>query len=185
MNIKLIPIKKDIKEKDFNTTIRNYGYRSIRFIKKNEMRILKIIKTFYKTPYFFNPIFKYRQIGKPDFFIWNKKEYFFCEFKSKTDMLSAHQMDWFCVHRNLPSALAYVSLTDEIFCDFDDVELYPNIIFTEEEDIKRIYKSSIYRLVVNEYCEKNQPLTMHKHMDSWVGMLPDELISKLKEKGVY
>ena len=49
-------------------------------------------------------------IGSPDFIIWNEKELYFCEFKSKHDEFRLNQLEWFERFDMLPTAIAFAVL---------------------------------------------------------------------------
>lgn len=46
--------------------------------------------------------------GKPDLFIFNNKEFFFCEVKSHNDGFHKNQVEWFLKHIQFPYRLVFV-----------------------------------------------------------------------------
>jgi len=47
--------------------------------------------------------------GKPDLFIYNNKEFFFCEVKSHNDGFHKNQVEWFLEHTDFPYRLVFVT----------------------------------------------------------------------------
>jgi len=45
----------------------------------------------------------YGQEGMPDYVMWNSKWYFLVEYKSLTDDLRPHQIEWFLKHKDYPT----------------------------------------------------------------------------------
>ena len=179
MNLKLIRITEDIKEEDFPKIIKKYNFRALKFKKTNLKKIENKIRKMDNNVLF---SLSYRELGKPDFFIWNDDEYYFCEFKSKTDSLSIQQIEWFSIHKYLRKALAFVSLEKEK-TDFQ-IEISKDLIFTSEKDIRTIIRWKRFNILVNNYCEKRNPLTMLKYGNCWLGEIPEDLLKRLKEEKV-
>ncbi|MBU0907255.1 MAG: VRR-NUC domain-containing protein [Nanoarchaeota archaeon] len=46
--------------------------------------------------------------GKPDLFVFNKREIFFCEVKSHNDSWSRNQAEWFIKNNNFPYVLLFI-----------------------------------------------------------------------------
>ena len=119
--VKIIPIKENIKEKDFEEWLLKRGYNGMRFNSVNLNKIKAIIK---RIAVDYNEsslgmIFEekdipdfcifFENLGKPDFFIWKNKEFYFCEFKTKNDSLRPDQMDWIMNHPDFPILIAKVT----------------------------------------------------------------------------
>jgi len=181
--VTLIPIYKKIKEKDFPEYIKNnLNYNCVKFINKNFKLIKNIIlKTklieddiIEENDYHLNMLFKYTQKGKPDFFIWNNKDFFFCEFKTENDSISHDQFNWYISHADYPIALAFV--TDES----DTKNLFNWLNVKQIKAITILHK--LEEKATNLYVKENPKiLNTHlcKHTDKYgtyyLGQIPKEL----------
>ena len=100
-SITFFDIYDDMIESEFPDYIKQkLGFNCIKF---NGMKNISFARTFLKAP-----IFESLEIGNPDFFIWKGKEHYFCEFKSKNDVLSSYQIQWIILNDHLPFAVAKV-----------------------------------------------------------------------------
>lgn len=109
-DLKLIPINKDITERDFPKEMRKKGWECLRLIKRNYKSVNAIIRNYKNDFWGISNINNMESVGKPDFFIYKNQRFYFCEFKSKKDMLSNNQLTWMSNHIDYPKALAFVSL---------------------------------------------------------------------------
>jgi len=149
-NVYLLPVKKDIKEKEFPIYLRQKGWRCLKFTHKNIKAIRKIIISISnKLSNFWaaDLNFKFKIKGKPDFFVYKKDRYYFCEFKSKVDSLHIQQLSWMSTHINFPKMIAFVCNDKDIF-KLDIEKDNTNTVITNF--IKRNTKK-----ILNEYYKKN------------------------------
>jgi len=160
MQIKVFNIKDKIEEKDFPDYIKREGYNCLKFEKNQINKIRKVIG--YTPPL---------DVGRADFFIWDKKKHFFCEFKFIGDALRSNQLAWFFLEKNrkLPKAIALVnfkkttnSLFVELFGESPQVKLIGFLL--DNPDLKfSIYElaneSSIHyitlRPLLNKFVKKD------------------------------
>ncbi len=56
-------------------------------------------------------------VGRPDFFLYNKTEYFFVEYKSRGDYLNKGQLEWFYKHPDFPIIVIHNLLENRSFTD--------------------------------------------------------------------
>ena len=101
--LKVIEVNKDVKEKDFPAWARNEGYVCLKINNNNRETIEKL---------FGREIRNFTTVGRPDFFIYKNRKYWFCEFKSKNDKLSIAQIRWF-EDNNIPAAVAVVKVNKQ------------------------------------------------------------------------
>jgi len=162
MNIKLIPIFKDIKENEFPDHIKKEGYSCLKFNNKNLKKIEKILNI-KEMDYFY--------IGSPDFFIWKDKKYYLCEFKSKNDSLSNNQLSWFFRFKKYPKAIAFVSIKLKKYYDELEKEKQIRGILKKQE---RIYKK------IQEKIEKKKNKENIKRWERY-----DEIIKDYTKKRIH
>lgn len=176
MKIKIIKIDEDINEEGFEKYIIEEGYNCKKLKLTNCGWISKKLNR--------KVIF---EKGIPDFFIWNKKEMYFCEFKSKNDSWRISQISWAIKNNDLPIALALVD-TFEKNKDDENVEL--QIDTDLEEDMKVINISHrITDIYWKEYAEKHPNeigtnFTIHYDKNGeefFLGYVPIEVSKKRKE----
>ena len=94
-------ISDDINENEFPEYIGKLGFNCIRF---------NIDKIGFARQFIKLKVFEHMNLGYPDFFIWKGREHYFCEFKSKNDLLHSNQINWLLFNSHLPYALAKVIL---------------------------------------------------------------------------
>lgn len=119
MKCKVMIIQKEMKEKDFPEYIKSKSFGCIRLTSRNLKKIISTIRelgNYVKNINFNHYFIQYDlkeciKVGSPDFFIYNQKKFFLCEFKSNNDSLNIKQIIWFEQHKNLPLLLALCDKT--------------------------------------------------------------------------
>lgn len=181
-SLMLIPIYEDIKEYDFPRIIRNYNFRAIRICNKNRIKIEHILKDKIND-FFFDLKLDIFGTGMPDFLIWNKNDYYFCEFKSKTDSFHSNQLNWFSLHPEYNKAIAYVLVKERN----QKIKKIPKDLYFDvmNKNLTKILNSELYTSLVKEYCKKNPYCGMfyYKEYDNYFGMIDETLKEILIERG--
>ena len=109
MRLKIIPIYVHISEKEFPNYIwGEESYYCLRFTHRNFKEIEKHIPSNIDLKEIATP-------GKPDFFIWKNKQWFFIEFKSERDVLFNAQMRWMYMHQKLNIGIAIIMKPGEVY----------------------------------------------------------------------
>ena len=177
MNIKIMKIYENITEKDFPKYLKNLGYSCKKIKYSNHKSIEKSLRANFNC-----------SKGMPDFYVYNKKEKFLCEFKSLIDSWQPHQIEWAMNNSNIPLTLALV-LPEK---DRKDLNEKNNTLIidtkSEEENkkIERIHK--IQNKILISYVHKH-PEIINKELfrnfesekESYFGMIPLEVSKKWKE----
>jgi hypothetical protein len=188
MRLKIFKIKEKIREKDFPKWIKEeHGYECIRFINKNMEKIKSIVGF----------IFIFRSTGKPDFFIYKKKEFYFCEFKSYNDGLKIQQIEWFANHKNFPIAIA-ISGANNYRYEFKDKEEVENERCMKIERSNQRIKTNLnyyydklnllydlYYILEPKIMLKNMHMHMHKKLHCWTGIISKKLSYIEEEFNLY
>lgn len=97
--------------------MKSIGYDCLKLKKINTSNIKKIIRTFIYNASTLNKGWKLKEIldlyfkdlfkiGSPDFILYNKRTFYFCEFKSRADSLTTQQLYWFYTHKGWPLLIA-------------------------------------------------------------------------------
>jgi hypothetical protein len=140
MKIKIFNIEENISEKEFPKYMEGLGY-SCKKIKSTNIN--SISKKLGETVKF--------EKGITDFFIWNEKEMYLCEFKSKNDAWRISQIIWAVKNNKLPIAIALVNLEKE---ETKEVDLE---IDSEDFELSKEHEVKIFLLDMyfKEYANKN------------------------------
>jgi hypothetical protein len=124
-DLKLIQIEEDIKQDQFPEYMIKKGWNCLRLIKKNYKIIDTIVNKIKEDSWNSCSIRKMRNLGKPDFFIHKNGRFYFCEFKSRTDIIRPEQLSWMMDHIDYPKAIAFVYLKkrkiNKLFFDEDTI----------------------------------------------------------------
>jgi len=123
MNIKVIKIRSNTtNNKTAILELEKLGYNVIKFSvdrrKNGKQKVVEVIRSHIKYGESLNSTLLFEGVisilnwkefwkGSPDFIIWNEKEIYFCEFKSKQDSFRLNQLDWFERFDMLPTAIAF------------------------------------------------------------------------------
>lgn len=102
MEVEILKIEENLKERDFPNYIKKEGYKCIRLSKFNYKEVKKILGHNFAL-----------ENGMPDFLIYNKQESKLCEFKSETDHLSLKQIAWRLKNNSVPLMWAIVIIKKE------------------------------------------------------------------------
>jgi len=116
MKVEALLIEEKILEKDFPMYIQNKGFSCIKCNRINKNLIISVLREIRDNTLQWDKIndiidFELNNffgVGSPDFFIYNKKEFFICEFKSRKDYLHKTQFNWISKNRHLPIMIAVV-----------------------------------------------------------------------------
>lgn len=162
-------IEENIKEKDFSEYLSKEGYKCKKLTESNANSI--------KDRLGFN--FEVCK-GMPDFFVYNKKDKFLCEFKSQLDSWQPHQIEWTLNNSHIPIVLALVLSKTKVKEDILELDS------TFEEDqklIRLVWKEK--NKVLDEYVSKHQELigfTLFQNpLGGYLGEIPQEVSLIWKE----
>lgn len=121
MIIKFIKLPINTTEKNAEMEFKKIGYNTLKFNIDRRTRakhkVIEVIRNHNKYKENFNNTLLFEGlisilnrkdfwIGKPDYIIWNDKEIYFCELKSKGDNFRLNQIEWFEKFEMLPNAIA-------------------------------------------------------------------------------
>jgi hypothetical protein len=176
MKIRIMYVDKDMDEEKFQSYLEEQGYNCKRLRNGNFQR-------------FSNKIGKkiYDEKGIPDFFVWNKKEYFFCEFKSLNDAWRISQIQWAIKHSNFPIVLA-LAIEEPIANEkFAEEKLEIDTAF--EEQMRRINIAwRIKDYFLEEYVKEHPEIIGKKlfpdyrsYGGSYLGEIPREVVEKCNQ----
>lgn len=136
MNLRLLIVPETIKEKHFLAYIESeYDVRGYKINKINLHRITTVIRSMedYQERWAFyievitklESFIECRMRGQPDFFLYGKKSFSFCEFKSNGDKLSNEQLFWFEQNKDLPLSVAIAFNTKKYLKDKYNEDTHP------------------------------------------------------------
>jgi hypothetical protein len=168
MNLKIIPIKQNIKEKDFPSHIKKLGYKCKKVSSSNIYFIQKKLGQKFEM-----------SKGIPDFFIYNKFEKFLCEFKSLNDSLRKHQVLWILNHPEIPLVLAWVVQDEKVKNNLLKIDSpFEKNIILEKINLSWYYKWKFLRnyLIKNDILIKNKSIFVNR-IGVYEGYIPDEVLN--------
>jgi len=169
MKIKIITVQKKITEEKFPEYMKKEGYKIKKLKNRNVHKFSKMLGEKIDS-----------SAGLPDFFVWNKKERFLCEFKSKNDSWRISQMMWAVRNYKIPLALALatensIEISEEMELDTEFNEMMDIINFAWK--IRDIY--------LNEFVEKHKEVIGKKLFinknGGYFGQIPLEVSEKWKK----
>jgi len=177
MKIRIMYVDKDMNEETFQKYLEEQGYTCKKLRNGNLHRVSKRLGVKIDS-----------NCGIPDFFVWNKKEQFFCEFKSLNDAWRISQIQWAIKNSKLPIVLA-LSIEEKI--ENEGIKPEPEEIEIDTEFEEQMRRINIAWRLKDYYLEeyvKEHPEIIGKELfvdyrfnKGYLGAIPIEVGEKWKQ----